>query len=442
MIKKILILLILASTLSSFAQNIRGVLTSDVNVRWEPSANAKKIKVYPKGKEIIVLQKKGKWSFIQNTTDNTRGWVSSKYIQTNRGIINTENANVRWSPSRNSKIIKQYPKGKEIIILQRKGSWLLIQNPLDGTKGWVHRSLISKGTNTVKKVNNTVTKVSNTVPNCDCEITSPSNGDKNVNIKPTVIRWKAATGSPKPVGYYFSIGSEINGKMTYVKSKVNVLKNLNIGNVTSFSIPDLKSNTKYYIGLIPYNNIGLADCQGLFSFTTGSSTGSNTNSGSSSEQIIEKRLTNMGILWKWRNFNKTKLKSIYMSNTQRKYFIDEVLSWKGVPYDHGGTTRGGVDCSGLIWRGLRQAINFNGEKLNAQGWAQSGKLVANKSQLIKGDLVCFSNIPGGSNRLVQHIAIYIGNGKFWHAPSSGKSVSEASLENSYWQPKFIFGVRY
>ena len=169
----------------------------------------------------------------------------------------------------------------------------------------------------------------------------------------------------------------------------------------------------------------------------------NTNNSSTNpETIIESRLKSMGVLWKWKNFNKTKLKRISMTKNQRKFFVDEVLSWEGVNYKYGGTNRNGIDCSGLIWRGLRQAIDYNGEKLNAQGWAQSGKLIANKSSLIAGDLVCFSNIPGGSNRLVQHVAIYLGNGQFWHAHSSGKKVSLAKLDNPYWKPKFIFGVRY
>ena len=437
MIKKILILLIITSTISSFAQNSKGVInTENTNVRWKASTNSNVIKQYPKGKEIVILQKKGKWYFIQNPVDGTKGWVHQYLISIiyNRGIL-TAKANVRWKASRNSNVIKQYPKGKEIVILQKKGKWYFIQNPVDGTKGWVHVSLISKDVNAV-------TKVINTAPNCDYKIISPGNGDKNVKINPTTIKWKHGTGSPS--GYYFSIGKISSGKVIYVKNKDGkLIENIDIGYVSSYSISNLESNTQYFISLIPYNKIGKAkNCDGLFSFTTGSSTGSNLNSVTTSKQIIEKRLTNKGISWRWKNFNKTKLKSIHMSNTQRKNFIDEVLSWEGVPYDYGGTSRGGVDCSGLIWRGLRQAINYNGEKLNAQGWAQSGKLIANKSELIKGDLVCFFISPKANNRLVQHIAIYIGNGKFWHSPSSGGRVTEASLENSYWKPKFIFGVRY
>ena len=80
--------------------------------------------------------------------------------------------------------------------------------------------------NTVKTNNNNNNnnkvnkKVVDKVPNCDYVITSPNNRDKNVDIDPTIIRWKHSTGSPK--GYYFSIATMIGEKMTYEKNKENI----------------------------------------------------------------------------------------------------------------------------------------------------------------------------------------------------------------------------
>ena len=147
------------------------------------------------------------------------------------------------------------------------------------------------------------------------------------------------------------------------------------------------------------------------------------------------------VLSRWNTFKSNKLDRIVMNKTQTNLFLQEVKSWAGVPFKLSGTTRNGVDCSGLIWRGLRQAIDYNGQRLNAQMWGQSGKLIANKSDLQPGDLVCFTNTRSVS-KLVHHIAIYLGNNKFWHAPSTGSVVSEESLDNVYWKPRFIFGVRF
>ena len=101
--------------------------------------------------------------------------------------------------------------------------------------------------------------------------------------------------------------------MKYVKNKNGTLiNNLDIGLVSSFSISNLEANTQYFIGLTPYNDKGKAnDCDGLFSFTTGEGKNNNIDT---SEKIIERRLTDMGILWKWRNFKQNKRDRIYISD--------------------------------------------------------------------------------------------------------------------------------
>ena len=89
-----------------------------------------------------------------------------------------------------------------------------------------------------------------------------------------------------------------------------------------------------------------------------------------------------------------------------------------------------------------RAVNYKGDKLNAQMWAQSGKLIANISDLKRGDLICFTNTRSDTSSLVHHIVIYLGDDKFWHAPSKGKVVKQDNLSNPYWNSRFIFGVRF
>ncbi|MDC1534631.1 C40 family peptidase [Flavobacteriaceae bacterium] len=432
--KKLLIAIFIFTASFSFGQSL-GVLSTDANVRSSPGG--KKLKVISKGKQVQILQTKKGWSFIEDISNSKKGWVSSKYIVTNIISINKD-ANVRSSPG--GKKLKIISKGKQVQVLQTKNGWSFIKDISNGKKGWVHNSVL---TNNIKTTNNTkkkkkkkvIKKVINKVPNCDYVITSPGNGDKNVDMNPTIISWEHSTGSPK--GYYFSIASKVDGKMTYVKNNENrSIKKLNIGYVNSYRISDLKANTKYFIGLVPYNDIGLGDCDGEFSFTTGNGVKKNTTK--SSSDIIEKRLTKMGIKWKWDSFLRGKKNKIQIANINN--FLNTVNSYTGTPYRMGGTNKNGIDCSGLIYRGL-QSNGYKGERLNAQGLAQSGRLIANRESLRAGDLVCFTNTTGAS-KLVHHIAIYLGNNKFLHAPSSGKFVSKESLNNPYWSPKFIFGVRY
>ena len=68
---------------------------------------------------------------------------------------------------------------------------------------------------------------------------------------------------------------------------------------------------------------------------------------------------------------------------------------------------------------------------------RSVKQVA-KASLRSGD-VLFFRIGGRSD---YHVGIYIGNGSFIHAPSSGKKVSTARLDNPYWRGRLLIAGHY
>ena len=67
---------------------------------------------------------------------------------------------------------------------------------------------------------------------------------------------------------------------------------------------------------------------------------------------------------------------------------------------------------------------------------KTGELVASKAQLVKGDLVFF-----GKSGTVDHVGIYVGDGKFVHAPRTGRDVTVSTLETGYWGAKFLQGRR-
>jgi cell wall-associated NlpC family hydrolase len=93
------------------------------------------------------------------------------------------------------------------------------------------------------------------------------------------------------------------------------------------------------------------------------------------------------------------------------------------------------DCSSFVQFIYKQA----GISLpwGTRSLAHVGTPVYSKSQLHKGDLILFSvHTPGKVN----HVGIYIGNGKFIHnSTSSGVVVSD--LYSGYWQNRFIVGRR-
>ena len=106
---------------------------------------------------------------------------------------------------------------------------------------------------------------------------------------------------------------------------------------------------------------------------------------------------------------------------------DQALKMVGKPYRFGGSTPSrGFDCSGLVQYSFRQAGVALPRDTEQQRRASASIRV---SSLRRGDLVFFNE----GWRRNSHVGIYLGSGKFVHAPSSGGHVRTESLDSPYWK---------
>jgi hypothetical protein len=107
------------------------------------------------------------------------------------------------------------------------------------------------------------------------------------------------------------------------------------------------------------------------------------------------------------------------------------LSLLGVNYKWGGNSPDtGLDCSGLVRHVFSEATGLVLPR-RAEDMSRNGDAVR-RDQLRPGDLVFFNTL----RRAFSHVGIYIGNGQFVHAPSSGGNVRVESLSGQYWRQRF------
>jgi cell wall-associated NlpC family hydrolase len=104
----------------------------------------------------------------------------------------------------------------------------------------------------------------------------------------------------------------------------------------------------------------------------------------------------------------------------------------GTPYHYGGNTpQGGFDCSGLVQFVFRDTAGIRLPRSTRELVAIDAPAVR-RDELQPGDLVFFA--PGGGG--ASHIGIYVGEGRFVHAPSTGGTVRLDLLDSEYWRRSY------
>nr|WP_320415146.1 C40 family peptidase [Lysobacter changpingensis] len=112
------------------------------------------------------------------------------------------------------------------------------------------------------------------------------------------------------------------------------------------------------------------------------------------------------------------------------------ISLVGTPYRYGGNTpEGGFDCSGLVNYVYRDMLSLSLPRTSRDLAAYQGPRIV-PERLAAGDLVFF-----GQSGTVTHVGIYVGEGRFVHAPSTGGTVRLDHLDGSYWRDHYTGAKR-
>lgn len=108
----------------------------------------------------------------------------------------------------------------------------------------------------------------------------------------------------------------------------------------------------------------------------------------------------------------------------------------GTPYRYGGNTpQSGFDCSGLVDYVFRTQAGMALPRTSREIASLDAPRVK-RDDLQAGDLLFF-----GRRHRVNHVAIYVGNGRFVNAPDTGGTVRLDRLDGYYWRDHFMFAKR-
>ena len=106
------------------------------------------------------------------------------------------------------------------------------------------------------------------------------------------------------------------------------------------------------------------------------------------------------------------------------------LSMIGVPYKYGGADpREGFDCSGLVYYAYTSNGLFS-PRTSQEQFSAARKIPL--EQAAAGDLLFFRD-----QERLSHVGIYLGEGRFVHAPSSGDAVRIADIDAPYYQRNLV-----
>jgi cell wall-associated NlpC family hydrolase len=112
--------------------------------------------------------------------------------------------------------------------------------------------------------------------------------------------------------------------------------------------------------------------------------------------------------------------------------VISAMNFLGVPYRRGGQSEDGFDCSGFTRHVFEKSLGLVLPR-RADQQAKDGALAEVKRDELKpGDLVFFNTMK----RAFSHVGIYVGDGKFIHAPRSGAQVRIEDMRAAYWTQRY------
>ena len=304
---------------------------------------------------------------------------SSNGIMYGIGFVTGSGLRLRNSMSTDAKTLDTASKGEVVVIVSKHGDWYKVI--FDLQEGYMHGDYLSVSTTEnaelgYGKVTASAVKVRSGAGTSYSELNKAKRGEKAYII-----------GLNN--GWYRVI---FENSVGYIRSDYLDLTEVPYENKSS------SKNPKFFRG---GQSTGTDVSAGALNGSSGTSSGSTSSGNTSTDNAVS---------------------GVASSNK----IVATAIQYLGVPYKWGGTDPSGFDCSGFVYYVLR-CNGINVSRTQTAMYAEGTPV--SKANLQPGDAVFFQNTYKAG---LSHVGIYVGNGQFIHAPSSGKVVSYADLNSDYY----------
>ena len=441
-----------------------------VNIRETPDMKGNIIGKVSGDGACEVLGEDGEWSHI--TSGGIEGYISSQYLVTGeeakelakslvkkRAIIMTENdnLNIRSGPSKDAEIVGQALPAERYEVLSEADGWVEINSGYISADYCEVKYALNEGrkldlkAQAINQYDNLVIFKKSGYMNV--RSTPENKGDDNVIGKLTS---KAAGDIIETLDGWYKIKS---GTVTgYIAADPELIatgqeaKDLAMQNATQMAIittdvlnvrVEPNTDSKIWTQIVKDERYPVVDQQdGWVQIDLGSVDTEDGSQDGDEKAYISTRDNNVEVRYALNEaikFTPAKDSSSGASSdgsgsstkqSRRSQLVNYALQFVGNRYVWGGTSlTNGVDCSGFTMRVMEKfgvsLPHYSGSQ------AQMGKKVTSAT-MKPGDLIFYA----GSNGKVNHVAIYIGNGRIVHAASR-----RSGIKTSTWNYRTPVAIR-
>lgn len=368
-------------------------LTKDSSVKILPLIQSSNIGNLKKDAEVLLIAKTGSWAYIQANEFN--GWVrldsltdgktvttgenNETTAQEKTGYISENYVNVRKGAGTNYSIVKVLTLNSTVTVIGEEGDWYQIKSGSD--TGYVSKQFVSESKKTTSR---------------SLETSRTTNEEENKN---------KVTETEKSTEEKVETSSKSSQNTTVIQE-------------TKTTISNTKSEeTK----------------------TTDKTESTSKNETASSKTSTKSETTNSETKSQTTK-SETTTKAETTTTTKGEEVVAYAKKFLGARYVYGGDgSNGTFDCSGFTMYVYRHFGISLPHGATSQSRVSNGTKITKQSDLKAGDIVFLLDYETGVG--IGHCGIYIGDGKFIHASTTGYKVIISSL-NTIYEGRFYSGMRF